>query len=186
MDVSSKGAGRMNLFALVVYISDPLAKFLDDLRKELVPGCVPHAHVTILPPRPLGQGVRAAIEQAQSIVSEFAPFEIVAGEVEIFAETDVIHIGIKEGDRELREMYRALNRGALAFKEPFPYHPHITLAQGLAAGAATPLYEIARKKWAACKFSKRIRAEHASFVQATTLQTWVDLADFRLAGVPVR
>ena len=186
MDVSSNGAGRINLFALVVYIPDPLARFLDDLRKELVPGCLPHAHVTILPPRPLCHDIGAATEQAQSVVSEFAPFEIVAGDVEIFPETDVIHIGIKKGDRELREMYRALNRGALAFKEPFPYHPHITLAQGLAPGAAQPLYEIARKGWAAYKFSKRIRADHASFVQATTLQTWVDLADFRLAGVPVR
>jgi 2'-5' RNA ligase len=186
MDVSPHGAGRMNLFALVVYIPDPLGRFLDDLRKELVPGCLPHAHVTILPPRPLGPDIGAAIEQAQSIVSEFAPFEIVAGEVEIFPETDVIHIGIKQGDRELREMYRALNHGALAFKEPFPYHPHITLAQGLMAGAVMPLYEIARSRWAATKFSKRIRAERASFVQATTLQTWVDLADFRLAGVPVR
>jgi 2'-5' RNA ligase len=186
MDVSSNGAGRINLFALVVYIPDPLARFLDDLRKELVPGCLPHAHVTILPPRPLCHDIAAATEQAQSVVSEFAPFEIVAGDVEIFPGTDVIHIGIKKGDWELREMYRALNRGALAFKEPFPYHPHITLAQGLAPGAAQPLYEIARKGWAGNKFSKRIRADHASFVQATTLQTWVDLADFRLAGVPVR
>jgi len=186
MEVSSNGAGRMNLFALVVYIPDPLARFLDALRKELVPGCLPHAHVTILPPRPLGQDIDAAVEQAQSVVSEFAPFEIVPGDVEIFPETDVIHIGIKQGDRELREMYRALNRGALAFKEPYPYHPHITLAQGLAPGAAQPLYEIARRGWAAYKSSKRIRADHASFVQATTLQTWVDLANFRLAGVPVR
>jgi 2'-5' RNA ligase len=186
MGVSSNGAARINLFALVVYIPDPLGGFLDDLRRELVPGCLPHAHVTILPPRPLGQDVGAAIEQAQSIVSEFAPFEIVAGDVEIFPETDVVHIGIKQGGRELREMHRALNHGALAFKEPFPYHPHITLAQGLAPGAAKPLYEIARTRWAACKFSKRIRAAHASFVQATTLQTWVDLANFTLAGMPVR
>ena len=62
-------------------------------------------------------------------------------------------------------MYANDNHGALAFKEPFPYHPHITLAQGLAPGAAKPLYEIARTRWAACKFSKRIRAAHASFVQ---------------------
>src|SRR5436190_22525291 len=119
MGVSSNGAARINLFALVVYIPDPLGGFLDDLRRELVPGCLPHAHVTILPPRPLGQDIGAAIEQARSIVSEFAPFEIVAGEVEIFPETDVVYIGIKQGEREMREMYHALNQGALAFKEPF-------------------------------------------------------------------
>ena len=37
MAVCPDGAERMNLFALVVYIPDPLAKFLDDLREELVP-----------------------------------------------------------------------------------------------------------------------------------------------------
>src|SRR6266436_165187 len=128
------GAPRINLFALVVYIPDPLAGFLDDLRKELVADCLPRAHVTILPPRPLqaGQaGTDAAIEQARTVAGGFAPFDIATGEVEIFPTTDVIYIGIQSGERELREMYRALNHGPLAFREPFSYHPHITLAQGL-------------------------------------------------------
>jgi hypothetical protein len=30
-----------------------------------------------------------------------------------------------------------------------------------------------------------LRAEQAFFVQSTVACTWVDLADFRLAGVPV-
>ncbi len=44
---------RLNVFALVIYIPDPLGRFLDDLRTALVPGCNPHAHVSVLPPRPL-------------------------------------------------------------------------------------------------------------------------------------
>ena len=40
----------LSQFALVSYIADPLAGFLDDLRVELTPDCNPHAHVTILPP----------------------------------------------------------------------------------------------------------------------------------------
>ena len=48
----SSGQDVVNSFSLVAYIPDPLRKFLDDLRRELVPGCVPNAHVTILPPRP--------------------------------------------------------------------------------------------------------------------------------------
>src|ERR1035438_9490908 len=44
---------RLNVFALVIYIHDPLGSFLDDLRRQLVPGCNPHAHVSVLPPRPL-------------------------------------------------------------------------------------------------------------------------------------
>lgn len=185
MACSSNGAERINLFALVVYIPDPLARFLDHLRKELVPGCLPRAHVTILPPRPLAVDARAAIDVARTQVSGFPSFEIAAGDVEIFPGTDVIYIGIKEGERELREMHQALNRGALAFKEPFEYHPHITLAQDLAPSQVQPLYDHARKTWDAFRHSKRLRAEQAFFVQSTVACTWVDLADFRLAGVPV-
>ena len=44
---------RINSFALVSYIPEPLAGFLDRLRQELVPNCFLRAHVTILPPRPI-------------------------------------------------------------------------------------------------------------------------------------
>ena len=44
---------RLNVFALVVYIPGPLGVFLDELRRELVPHYNPHAHVSVLPPRPL-------------------------------------------------------------------------------------------------------------------------------------
>ena len=185
MSHSTNGVERVNLFALVVYIQDPLARFLDDLRKELVPVCLPHAHVTLLPPRPLTADLDQAIDRARAVLSEFPSFDIVAGEVEIFPITDVIYIGIRKGERELRDVHRALNTGPLAFNEPYPYHPHITLAQGLAPGQAKPLYELARKRWSEFQGSKLIRAERACFVQATACSTWVDLAEFRLAAVQV-
>jgi 2'-5' RNA ligase len=181
----SNGAERINLFAIVVYIPDPLATFLDDLRRELVCGCLPRAHVTMLPPRPLTADIDAATRHARAVVSGCAPFDIAAGEIEIFPDTHVIYLGIRDGERELREMYRALNVGPLAFQEAFPYHPHITLAQGLMPDEVRPRYELARKRWAAFRHSRRLRAERACFVQSTANSTWVDLAEFRLSGVPV-
>src|SRR5438477_12730676 len=105
------GVERINLFAAVVYIPDPLAKFLDDLRKEMVSGCVVRAHVTVLPPRPLQVAPEAAVSDARSIAEDFAPFEIEGGEVEIFRATDVIYICIKKGVDHLRMMYLASFRG---------------------------------------------------------------------------
>jgi 2'-5' RNA ligase len=186
MAVGPHGAERINLFALVVYIPDPLARFLDDLREELVPSCLPCAHVTMLPPRPVSGDLGGAIEHARTLVSGFAPFDIVPGDVEIFPRTDVIYIGIRQGEPELREVYRALNRGPLSFQEPFPYHPHITLAQGMPPDRVKPLYELACRRWAGFPHSRRIRAELACFVQSTIDCTWVDLAEFKLIGVPVR
>jgi 2'-5' RNA ligase len=185
MSGCTNGAERINLFALVVYIPDPLAKFLDDLRKELAPGCLPRAHVTILPPRSIAVGVGVATETARAVVSGFAPFDIVPAEVEIFRATNVIYIGIKEGEGELREIYRALHKGPLACAEPFPYHPHITLAQGLTPDQVQPLYQLARKRWAAFPASRRIRAERTCFVQSRADAAWLDLAEFRLQGVTV-
>jgi 2'-5' RNA ligase len=185
MAVCPDGAGGMNLFALVVYIPDPLARFLDDLREELVPACLPRAHVTILPPRTVSAAVGEAIEHARTLVAGFAPFDIVAGEVEMFPSTDVIYINIKQGESELREVNRALNRGPLFFQDPFPYHPHITLAQDLPPDRVKPLYDLACERWAASRHSRRIRADRACFVQSTVECTWVDLAEFKLSGVPV-
>ena len=44
---------RLNIYALVIYVPAPLGRFLDDLRRELVPTYKPRAHVSVLPPRPL-------------------------------------------------------------------------------------------------------------------------------------
>jgi 2'-5' RNA ligase len=182
---SLNGAERINLFALVVYIPDPLATFLDDLRRELVPGCFVHAHVTILPPRPLRGESGPAIERARDVVAAYKPFEIEAGEVEIFPSTDVIYLGIKKGERELREMYSALNGGPLAFREEFPYHPHITLAQNLQPQQVAELAALARRRWAEFSHARSLHAERACFVQSTRMCTWVDLADITLGAVPL-
>src|SRR5271154_1622261 len=102
----------INNFALVTYIPDPLGRFLDDLRRELVPGIVTHAHVTILPPRPISATPQAAIEAVRSRIHDFAPFDIEAAQVEVFSETDVVYLSLGQGRRELLRMHQAMNAGA--------------------------------------------------------------------------
>src|ERR1043166_2886422 len=108
------GMEKLNQFALVIYIPDMLARFLDELRLELVAGCRPRAHVTVLPPRPL-QDVEAALEEVRSLSPEFPPFEIELGDVEVFPKTNVIYIGLRRGEVEMRAMHAAMNTGPLAF-----------------------------------------------------------------------
>jgi 2'-5' RNA ligase len=177
---------RVNLFALVVYIPDPLARFLDDLRKELVPGCIPRAHVTVLPPRPLAVDPQAASDEARRTASGFAPFDLELGRIEIFEATDVIYVGLTRGVRELKEMHDGTNGGALAFNEPFAYHPHVTLAQGLEHDRLDSLYRVAARRWAEFPHTMRFRAERVTFVQSTDCVRWADLAEISLDGVPAR
>lgn len=180
------GTERLNQYALVIYFPDPLAHFLDELRLELVAGCRPRAHVTVLPPRPI-HDVEAALEEARIMVPEFPPFEIEAGEVEVFPETNVIYIGVSKGARELRAMHRTMNTGPLAFDEPFVYHPHITLAQEFPAEKTVVLASLAAERWKQYSGPRSFHAERVEFVQNTVVKRWLDLATFGLGQpAPVR
>src|SRR5712671_6555926 len=90
-------------FALVSYIPDPLAHFLDDLRLELTPDCKPHAHVTILPPRTLCHDLKFTIRQIIEDSRGVAPFRVELGEIEIFEASHVVYLGLARGSKELRE-----------------------------------------------------------------------------------
>ena len=180
------GTERLNQYALVIYFPDPLAHFLDELRLELVAGCRPRAHVTVLPPRPLGD-VDKALDEAAIMIPEYPPFEIEAGDVEVFPETHVIYIGVSKGAGELRAMHGTMNTGPLAFDEPFVYHPHITLAQEFPAGETERLASLAADRWKAYTGPRSFHAEMVEFVQNTVGKRWLDLATFGLGQpAPVR
>src|ERR1700733_1254957 len=123
------GVGNaINSFALISYLPEPLAGFLDSLRCELVPRCQAKTHVTILPPRPLASGVpEDAWSDLNDSLNLFPPFRVELTSVEVFAGTNVIYISIGAGFRELEQMHAALNQGPLQFDEPYKYHPHVTL-----------------------------------------------------------
>jgi 2'-5' RNA ligase len=174
------GQDLVNSFALVTYIPDPLGKFLDDLRRELVPGCSPHAHVTVLPPRALSATPREATEAARAFVSGARQFEIEAARVEIFPVSEVVYISIGEGRRRLLDMHQAMNVGNLEFREPFHYEPHITLAQDLTARPSAELASIARRRWSEYRHQRIFTVESLTFVRNTSKNVWVDLANFQL------
>jgi len=184
MGFASDGRDRVNQFALVIYIPDPLGRFVNDLRLELAPSCRPHAHVSVLPPRPLGCPWQLACKEARALAEEFTPFEIEATGTAIFPLSKVIYLEIGNGARELHRMHERLTRANLAHDEPYPYHPHITLAQELPPEAVADAYELARRRWNAYMGPRSFTAERAAFVQNTADNHWLDLAGFSLSGVP--
>lgn len=175
----------MNLFALVIYIPDPLGRVLDDLRRELVPHYNPHAHVSVLPPRSLSVAWDTASEQARTLTEGWAAFDIELTSIEVFPATDVIYIEIGQGASEMRRLHTAMNAGALEANEPFAYHPHITLAQDIPHDEVSALVELARRRWADYRGSRVFRAERAVFVQNAGDNCWVDLAEYALGAVAV-
>src|SRR5579872_6046775 len=88
---------RLNVFALVIYIPPPLGDFLDDLRRELVPHYNPHAHVSVLPPRPLAVDWSVAARHVRTVAQGWKSFDVVLARVDIFPVTNVIYIGLGPG-----------------------------------------------------------------------------------------
>ncbi len=176
---------RLDVFALVIYVPDPLGRFLDDLRRDLVPLCDPHAHVSVLPPRQLPADWETAAEQARALTEKWAPFDLELTSVEIFPATGVIYIEIGRGAAELNRLHAAMNTGALEYPEPYSYHPHITVAQGVSGENVAAVAEEARRCWAEYRGPRVFRVERAVFVRNRMDNCWVDLAEYPLGAVAV-
>src|SRR5579862_4587521 len=100
-------AQTVSQFALVAYIPDPLGRFLDDLRLELIPGCRPHAHVTVLPPRPLHHEIAETVHQLGEELKCATPFRVDLGDIQIFDTSHVVYLGVTRGYTELLQLYGA-------------------------------------------------------------------------------
>jgi 2'-5' RNA ligase len=184
---SAPAEERLNIFALVIYIPDPLGRFLDDLRRELVPAYNPHAHVSVLPPRPLAVDWREASRRACALSERWAPFEIELTSIGIFPVTNVVYVEVGKGAAELTQIHRSMNAdAALHFEEPFQYHPHTTLAQEIPQGSVAGVYELAKRRWSEYQGARSFRAEHAVFVQNTLQNCWIDLAEYSFGAIPAK
>jgi 2'-5' RNA ligase len=171
-------------FALVSYIPDPLARFLDDLRLELTPGSKPRAHVTILPPRPLHDELAPTIRQMSENLRRATPFRVELGKIEIFEASHVIYLSLASGGAELRRLYSLVNCGCLEYAEMFPYHPHITIAQNILPEDVERMAAHARQKWKNYAGPRDFTVSSLSFVQHVALSIWTDVATLPL-GVEV-
>ena len=181
------GCGRtLSQFALVAYIPGPLAEFLDRLRLDLTPNCNPRAHVTVLPPRPVDENadLREMIEQLTEESRVAAPIEVTLGDIDIFRASNVIYAGVARGERELHALHENLNAGQLEYDGPYPYHPHVTIAQDMGAERVLELARIARERWAAYNGPRTFPVDCLSFVQNVAPGAWVDVAKLPMA-VPV-
>jgi 2'-5' RNA ligase len=182
MDPCSVRGDEVNSFALVSYLPDPLAGFLNRLRRDLVPKCVAKAHVTVLPPRPLRSSREEAWQELQQGLQDFQPFRVELTEIAIFPGFQAVYLSIGTGYQELERMHAALNTGRLACKEPFEYYPHLTLAQELAPQELAAAMELAAARWREFPYSRAFTVDRLTFVQNTLENRWTDLAAMDLAS----
>jgi len=194
MDASNGRETRINSFALVSYLPGELAALLDEIRHDFAPESRAKAHVTILPPRPLiefpgeapGTAALAAMDELKIRLQEFPPFNVELGESEILEGTQVIYVSIQNGFAELERMHSVLNTGRVVFREPYPYHPHVTIAQELAPEDVHNAAQFARWRWSEFKHSRSAWIDRLTFVQNTLGNCWTDLAMLNLGSPVIR
>ena len=180
---------RINSYALVSYIPGRLGDFITQLRQDLVTGCVAQSHVTVLPPRPLRVDPETAADEIRAGLAGFSSFELDMPRIRVFEQTSVIFCEIGRGREELFELHKALNVGGLYFQEPFDYHPHVTLAQGISADRLPEVFETTVRRWKESVSSTLVTIDKLTFVQNTVENIWIDLEECELRGlatVPVR
>jgi len=173
----------INSYAIVAYVAGPVARFVDRLRADLSDGIPPHAHITVLPPRPLTCTVAEATEFANSLLGRFDPIEVRLGAVEVFEQTQVIHLSLASGEEELQALHEALNTGLLVGEEPHRYVPHITLGQFLPPETLEQAVEKSQQRWEAAGPMPPLRIEMATLVQQRADLRWEDLAELELGRV---
>ena len=182
MDPLKGRGGQLNSFALVSYLADPLAEFLNHLRCDLVPECRAKAHITILPPRPLGSSPEEAWQELRQGLQDFQSFRVELGEINVFPGFEAVYLSIKTGHQELERMHAALNAGRLAYEEPFPYYPHLTLAQELPPQGIAVKMDLAAARWREFPHPRGFTVDKLTFVQNTVENGWMDLAAMDLAS----
>ncbi len=191
MDESFGRETPINSFALVSYLTGPLADLLDEIRHDFAPDSRAKAHLTILPPRPLASfgsptAIPDTLQQLQTRLQNFAPFDVALGGIEVFPGTHVIYVAIQTGFKELECMHKALNAGCLSCQEPHSYHPHVTVVQELAPIDVLNAAQFARWRWSEFKPSRTVRVDRLTFVQNTIENSWMDLATLDLASPVAR
>jgi 2'-5' RNA ligase len=169
-------------YALVAYLKNPAGEFVENLRRELHPD-LPHlaAHLTILPPRPLQGSEDSALQVLERICGNEEPFEVTLGDVGTFIPvTPTVYIRVDSGAAHMSELHSKLNTEALAYKEEWPYIPHLTIVKMSAELPAQTAFQMARDRWCHYSGSRRILLERLTFVREDirdgTLNCWVDLA----------
>ena len=171
----------INSYAVVSYIPGPLGEFITRLREQLVQGCTAQSHVTILPPRALF-AEHAELERSFTELSaNYPPFRIQMPRLSVFRQTSVIFAEIDGGADQLVDMHRAFAVGPFEAYEPFEYHPHITLVQGIQPEQVDELFDLCVRRWAEAPSTSAL-IENVTFVQNTEQNRWIDLLECELGG----
>lgn len=112
-----------------------------DARAAAIP-----THVTLLPPTPVDDGELPKVEQhLDEVAATAAAFELLLRGTGTFRPTSpVVFVTVARGISACESLAVAVRSGPLARDLDFPYHPHVTVAHGVAPTALDQAFDALR------------------------------------------
>ena len=183
-------------YAVVSYLTGPLAEFAERLRAELAPDQAHlRAHITALHPRPLSLAASPTLEggtqecelAARALIdqlcAQLAPIRISLGEVLTFAPAHpTVYLPVEDGARHLRYLNSLLKAEPLNAPDTWEYVPHLTLATLQDNAASARASQTATERWRAYRGSREFLIEELSLVREDSPNHWLDLHTANLGG----
>ena len=171
-------------YAVVTYMTGPLAKFVEDLRHGLAPEqSRVRAHLTLLSPRVLESPREKLLAAVKRACYKIQPVCISLGQVETFVPaTSTIYLTLDQGARQIRDLRHELNQYDLRAEEPWPFVPHITVGKFNDDAAATKALEEARRQWSRYTGPRDFLVKQLTLVREAPPNRWDDLAAFALGS----
>jgi len=168
------GIPAWGCLTLVSYIPDPLGVFLHSLRRFLPGNHKAQPHVTILPPRPLRSPKESASREAQTILRQFPSFDVELSQVKCFPQTNMMYLGIAQGDSHLHRLHRVLNTGGLAYAERFEFLPHLTLGGPVPACSLSTVRDQTASAWRSSNCSPKFSMLEVVCLWLSPAAVWGD------------
>ena len=174
---------RINSFALVSYLSGPIAELLDQIRHDFAPESRAKAHLTILPPRPLlgshplsEQAIAGVMDELKDHLQDFEPFPVELGEIEVFEGSQVIYVSIQSGFKELERMHQRPQHGPHGFRGTVSLSPARDRGPGASSQGCSRRRSIRALALERIQTPRSMQVERLTFVQNTIENCWTDLA----------
>ncbi|WP_329564781.1 2'-5' RNA ligase family protein [Kitasatospora sp. NBC_01266] len=128
--------GASLTIGVAVTVPEPFGSAIQDARAALgdpLARAIP-THVTLLPPTEIpAERLPAVRAHLAAVAARRRPFRMLLhGSGSFRPISPVVFVRVEEGAQECRELEAEVRCGPLARELAFPYHPHVTVAHGLA------------------------------------------------------
>lgn len=163
---------------VLIAIPEPWVTELTEARRQAgdpVADRVP-AHITLIPPIAVERDQREdVVRHLQRVASYFSAFRVsLRGTGSFLPTSPVAFLNVDAGREECAALADELRSGPLDFSLRFPYHPHVTLAQGLDVDVLNRV----QMEWAPFEASWMVPGFRLDTVDASGVYTSRALFDF--------